>query len=54
MSELGRGRSLPFWGALDLDLFGARDREPERAHEPCIKGNTTDLQGITGSMLSEV
>ena len=53
-SQLGRGRSLPLWEALDLDLLGARDREPERAHEPCIKSKTSDVQGTKGSMLSEV
>ena len=51
---LGRGRSLPFWRALDLDLFGAWDRELERAHEPYIKSKTSDVGGIKGSRLSEV
>ena len=53
-TRVGRGRSLPLWEALDLNLFGARDREPERACEPCIKSKTSDVQGTNGSMLSEV
>ena len=52
--RVGRGRSLPLWEALDLDLLGTRDREPERAHKPCIKSKTSDVQDTKGSMLSEV
>ena len=36
-SYVGRGRSRGFWKALDPDLFGAQDRDLERAHEPFME-----------------
>ena len=43
--SISAGTIFAFGKALDLDIFGAQDREPERVLEPCIDDETSNVQG---------